>query len=439
MRQELLNLAAAFPADKPLYAVGGYVRDMLMGRETGDIDLSSACTQERVSEIAQAAGFRVVRGSQRLGTVIIKGEDSYEYTPFRVDSYPAGSGVHKPDSVRFTDDISEDARRRDFTVNAMYYDIAAGKITDIVGGEADLRACVLRCVDDPERVLGEDGLRIMRLFRFQSVLGFDTERSTWEASCKLRDRLKDIAPERIREEFNKLLAGEHVGKALRALVKSGVLEIIMPEMAENIGVDQPPQYHKYNVMEHIIRTVEAAPVNIRLAAFMHDIGKGRCMKTCGNMYEHACVGADMTRGVMERLRYPKAEIKRTVRLVEAHMTDMRGDMSEYKLRRFIARNSDIVEDLTALILADAAATGYQTDNDKSLRIYRLYNAMIQEHIPMSVGDLRINGDDLRSLGYEGRQIGEELEKILEMCIFGVKPNDREVLMDMLRRRKKNGK
>ena len=165
MNAELKRLAKLFPPERPLYAVGGCVRDEILGREVFDIDLTSACLQEEAEKYAKAAGMRVLLGSKRLGTVMIKGEKSYEYTPFRVDSYPAGSGVHKPASVRFTEDIEEDARRRDFTVNALYYDILGGDTLDLLGGKADLDARLLRTVDDPRRVLGEDGLRIMRLYR----------------------------------------------------------------------------------------------------------------------------------------------------------------------------------------------------------------------------------------------------------------------------------
>lgn len=211
MNEELKVLAAQFPPDKPLYAVGGCVRDELLGREVYDIDLTSACLQEQAESFALKAGMRVSLGSKRLGTVIIKGKSSYEYTPFRVDSYPAGSGVHKPAQVRFTQDIQEDARRRDFTVNALYRNVSTGETVDLLGGEEDLKNRLLRAVDDPMRVLGEDGLRIMRLYRFVSTLGFDAEEKTERAACAKSPLLNDIAPERIRVELDKLLEGEHAG------------------------------------------------------------------------------------------------------------------------------------------------------------------------------------------------------------------------------------
>ena len=437
MNEELKKLAAQFPPEKPLYAVGGCVRDELLGRKIYDIDLTSACTQEQAEEFAFAAGMRVVLGSKRLGTVIIKGENCYEYTPFRVDSYPAGSGVHKPVSVRFTEDIAEDARRRDFTVNALYRNIATGELTDLVGGVDDLKARLLRAADDPERVLGEDGLRIMRLYRFISVLGFDAEEQTERAATNKSALLKDIAPERIRVELDKLLAGEYVGKALRGLVKCGAMQVILPEFCENIGVAQNPAFHKYTVDEHIIKTVEYAPVRVRLAALLHDIAKGRCMKEDGNMYRHAEAGAQAAEEIMTRLRYPKAEIRRVVRLVALHMTDMRGDMRERKLRRVVAANADLIDDLTELIIADARATCENADIDKCLRIKRVRDRMKEEGVPFSVAELAVNGADVMDYGYTGESVGRVLQELFELTLSGEKKNQRDVLLGILEKRKNN--
>lgn len=435
MNKELEKLASFFPPQKPLYAVGGSVRDMLLGRAVEDIDLTSACLQEEAEQCAEAAGMRVSVGSKRLGTVIVKGRHSYEYTPFRVDSYPAGSGVHKPVSVRFTQDIAEDARRRDFTVNALYRNILTGEITDVTGGLADLKARLLRAADEPMRVLGEDGLRIMRLYRFVAVLGFDAEEQTARAAAAQSRLLADIAPERVRVELDKLLAGEHVGKGLRGLTKCGAMGVIMPEFCENIGVAQNPAFHKYTVDEHIIKTVEYAPPHLRLAALLHDIAKGRCMREDGNMYRHAQVGAEMAEEIMTRLRYPKAEVRRVVRLVAAHMTDMRGDMRESKLRRFVAENQDIVDDLTELIIADARATGGEADMERCLRIRRLRDKLKAEGVPLSVGQLAVNGNDVAAFGYRGEQVGKTLQELLDLCLRGEKQNKREILLEILEKRK----
>lgn len=435
MNAELKRLAKLFPPERPLYAVGGCVRDEILGREVFDIDLTSACLQEEAEKYAKAAGMRVLLGSKRLGTVMIKGEKSYEYTPFRVDSYPAGSGVHKPASVRFTEDIEEDARRRDFTVNALYYDILRGDTLDLLGGKADLDARLLRAVDDPRRVLGEDGLRIMRLYRFVAVLGFSAEEKTAAAAREMSGLLGDIAPERIRVELDKLLAGEHAAEGLRGLIGCGAMRVIMPEFCENIGVKQDPAFHMYDVDEHILRTVEYAPPRLRLAALLHDIGKGRCVREEGNMYRHAQVSAQMAEEIMTRLRYSKEQTRRTVRLVVAHMTDMRGDMRESKLRRFVAKNADIIDDLTELIIADARAACGNADREKCLRIARLRDKMQKEGVPFGVGELAINGNDVMAFGYKGEEIGKVLNELFDLCLRGEKKNERKILLDILEKRK----
>ena len=435
MNAELKRLAKLFPPERPLYAVGGCVRDEILGREVFDIDLTSACLQEEAEKYAKAAGMRVLLGSKRLGTVMIKGEKSYEYTPFRVDSYPAGSGVHKPASVRFTEDIEEDARRRDFTVNALYYDILRGDTLDLLGGKADLDARLLRAVDEPRRVLGEDGLRIMRLYRFVAVLGFSAEEKTAAAAREMSGLLGDIAPERIRVELDKLLAGEHAAEGLRGLIGCGAMRVIMPEFCENIGVKQDPAFHMYDVDEHILRTVEYAPPRLRLAALLHDIGKGRCVREEGNMYRHAQVSAQMAEEIMTRLRYSKEQTRRTVRLVAAHMTDMRGDMRESKLRRFVAKNADIIDDLTELIIADARAACGNADREKCLRIARLRDKMQKEGVPFGVGELAINGNDVMAFGYKGEEIGKVLNELFDLCLRGEKKNERKILLDILEKRK----
>lgn len=435
MNAELKRLAKLFPPERPLYAVGGCVRDEILGREVFDIDLTSACLQEEAEKYAKAAGMRVLLGSKRLGTVMIKGEKSYEYTPFRVDSYPAGSGVHKPASVRFTEDIEEDARRRDFTVNALYYDILRGDTLDLLGGKADLDARLLRAVDEPRRVLGEDGLRIMRLYRFVAVLGFSAEEKTAAAAREMSGLLGDIAPERIRVELDKLLAGEHAAEGLRGLIGCGAMRVIMPEFCENIGVKQDPAFHMYDVDEHILRTVEYAPPRLRLAALLHDIGKGRCVREEGNMYRHAQVSAQMAEEIMTRLRYSKEQTRRTVRLVAAHMTDMRGDMRESKLRRFVAKNADIIDDLTELIIADARAACGNADREKCLRIARLRDKMQKEGVPFGVGELAINGNDVMAFGYKGEEIGKVLHELFDLCLRGEKKNERKILLDILEKRK----
>ncbi|MDE5618494.1 MAG: HD domain-containing protein, partial [Clostridia bacterium] len=186
---------------------------------------------------------------------------------------------------------------------------------------------------------------------------------------------------------------------------------------------------------HTVHAVEYAPKRIRLAALMHDIGKGACEINYGNMYNHASCGSEITRKVMERLKFSNAEINYTCALVAHHMIDMHGNTHENKLRKFIASHAEIIDDLTDLIIADARATGKDIDLDKCTRIKRIRDKMLQDSVPFNLSQLAVNGEDLKQLGYNGKAIGNTLNELLDMCIFGIKRNDKQELLDMLIRRK----
>ncbi|MDE6614772.1 MAG: HD domain-containing protein, partial [Clostridia bacterium] len=354
-----------------------------------DIDLAGAVTPEQLADVLAGSGFKVCEASPRLGTMIIKGKYAYEYTTFRTDSYPSGSGIHTPTSVQFTDDIQADARRRDFKCNAVYYDIAGGKIVDPLGGIADIEKSILSTVVDPDVTLGQDGLRIMRMVRFVSTLGYSVKKETFASATRLVAGLNDITVERIREELDKLLAGENCYDALRLLNQIGALKIILPEIALNDGVQQNIAYHKYDVLEHTFKVVGNCPPKVRLAGLFHDVAKGVCYQEYGNTYHHNVVGAKITEQVLTRLKYPKKVIERTVRLVHEHMFDVNGNARDVKYRRFIAKNLDILDDLIALFKADCIGTGYLQESRTADRMREIYGKMLDEKVALSIAELDI--------------------------------------------------
>lgn len=435
---QLKELAKYFPDDRPLYAVGGCVRDYLIGRKCYDVDLSGGVKPSELVKLLALSPFEVVSASPRLGTVIIKGKKkTYEYTTFRIDSYPSGSGVHTPADVRFTSELQVDAKRRDFKCNAIYCEVKSGKIIDPLGGKEDVANSVLSTTVDPQTVLSQDGLRIMRLVRFVSVLGYEVEEATYAAAKESVGRLNEISAERIRDELNKILAGEHCYKALRMMSDLGVLKTILPSLAENDGVRQKIQYHKYDVLEHTFRVVEAAPVEARLAALFHDIAKGVCQKKDGNMYFHNTLGAKMTREIMTKLKYPAKQIEATARVVQEHMFDVNGNTKESKCRRFIARNLDILDTLLALFRADCVGTGYLQSSRTAEKLERIYARMLDEGVPLSVKQLNINGKDLQEIGYKGKEIGEALAALWECALLGGVANDKEKLAEIAERKLEN--
>ncbi len=433
VREELEELASYFPIDKPLYAVGGCVRDYLRGKEFYDVDLSGGMKPEELIDLLNKTPFGVVSASPRLGTVIIKGKNTYEYTAFRIDSYPAGSGIHTPTNVQFTQDLTVDAKRRDFKCNAIYYNIRERQIIDPLGGIEDIKQGILSTTISPDIVLSQDGLRILRLARFVSKLGYEIEEHTYDSAKRLAGRLREISVERIREELNRILEGDHCYKALCLMRDIGVLSIILPELAQNDGVKQKEQYHKYDVLEHTFKVVEACPPKVRLAGLFHDIAKGKCQARDGNMYFHNIEGAQMTRDIMTRLKYPTRQIERTSRMVEWHMFDVNGNTKESKCRRFIANNLDIFDDMLALFEADSIGTGYFDGSRTADKLRKVYAEMIEEKVPISIKELAVDGNDLKALGFDGKAIGQILNEIWDLALRGCVANKKDALLDVVKR------
>jgi len=201
--ENLKELAEIFPCE--IYLVGGYIRNQLMGINNVDMDICSKLTLEEVENILQGSKYNFKIKSKMLGSALIScGEENYEYTTFRKDIYPE-NGQHTPQEVIFIDDIREDARRRDFTCNAIYYDIKNEKLIDFYNGIEDIKRRILKTVETPEEVLCHDGVRILRLFRFQCELNFKIDKQTLEAVIKYRKNLRDISGERMVYEIERIL------------------------------------------------------------------------------------------------------------------------------------------------------------------------------------------------------------------------------------------
>lgn len=424
----LKNLAEIFPFD--LYVVGGAVRDSLRGVETEDTDLAGAAKPEEVKAALSGSGYKVCDSSPKLGTLIIScGREKFEYTTFRTDSYPEGSGVHKPDSVIFTDDIEKDCRRRDFRCNAIYYDIKREKLVDPLCGAEDVEKKLLRTTRAAEGVFSEDGLRIMRLIRFVSTLGFTPDGEAVLAAKKLSGRLKDVSAERIRDELDKTLKGANVVNAMQLMLSTGALRQVIPELAENEGVEQPANVHKYDALTHAFHTAAEAREDIKLAALLHDVGKAEAIKKDGNMHSHAEYGAALAKEITRRLKYPNAVIAETEALIREHMYDVNANARESKLRRFVARNIGHIDKLIALVRADSKGTGLFDDCPRADRFQATYDKMKENDIPFTVRQLDVNGDDIKKLGFKGEEIGKALDLLLTECIDGRLKNERAALIN----------
>lgn len=415
----LKKLASLFPS--PLYVVGGAVRDFLAGFCSKDIDLAAALTPDEVSLALAGTAFAVIPTSPKLGTLKIRcaGEE-YEYTAFRKDSY-AGDGTHAPQCVRFTRELAEDALRRDFTADAVYYDIANDKYVDPLGGISDIENKLLRAVRQPYEVLQEDGLRLLRLVRIACSTGFTVDGELYKA-CKAQSPLiKGIHKSRIGAEFAKIvvcdtengISGAH-RRAIEMLVDLGLMDYILPELLEGKGFPQRADFHKYDVLGHIIKVFELAPPHIRLAALFHDVSKPSQKLITGRMAGHENTGAELLRKRLTELHFPKAEIERNVRLVQNHMYDLKCETKESKLRLFIQRNADIMDDLIALKDADYVGSGIKEGrNPAAARMEALFTEMKREKVPFGVKELKVGGAELIEFGIPETERGKVLTELLE--------------------------
>ncbi len=417
--QGLRRIAEALGS--PLYIVGGYVRNGLLWGHYADTDIDICASVLPEEIILRLNGFaKVIPVNPRLGTLkIVLGEEEYEYTAFRKDSYPL-SGRHVPEEVVFVDDINEDAARRDFSVNALYCNALSGEILDPTGnGLKDLDAKLIRAAALPERVFLEDGLRLLRLVRFTSELGFKIEEKTFAAAERYASNLIDIAPERKRAELDRILSADirygvenaHY-EGLYLIGRLNLWEHIIPEIQGCIGLLQRSDIHKYDVYYHTLEAVRLSPPEIRLAALLHDIGKPAAINEDGNMYRHAALGAEIAQKALERLRYPKAAAERVVRLILNHMYDFDGKTGLSKLRVFVQKNYDILEDLLKLREADGRAAGGLYDGGIVERMRDCYMAMVAEKVPFELKDLAINGVDVLELGARGPELSVILKGVL---------------------------
>ena len=405
------------------------MRDSLLGFPSHDVDLTSPLPPDEVKKLLSDSPFFVKDGSKKLLTLVIGiGDERYEYTTFRWDSYTTG---HRPDAVVPCTDITTDAKRRDFTVNAIYYDVLAEKVVDPLNGLADLQNKVLRTTRSPGEVFSEDGLRLMRLARFAASLGFIPTEETLSAAKQYSPLICDITKERIREELDRILVCDtvygvkdaHV-HALQYLLAIGVLEKILPDLTLGIGMEQRSDYHAYDVFTHIIMTVRAADPSVRLAALFHDIAKPRLKLETGFYRGHDKVGGEMTRALLTDLRYSVRTVEETARLVENHMFNINNDVKDSTMRRFIVKNADIIERLTLLRFADMVGSGRAKTFDTTSidRIRKTFEEMKAEHVPFSVKDLLVTGNDLLSVPDlpENRR-GEALKALLNECVLKDSP------------------
>ena len=411
------------------WAVGGCVRDRLLGLAPHDWDL---CTDALPGEIAQVfEDFPLVRAGEKHGTIaVVTGRQPVEITTFRTEG---GYRDHRrPDWVHFEKSLREDLARRDFTVNAMAWHPERG-LRDPFGGKADLENRLLRAVGEPRRRFEEDALRILRLVRFCSVLGFSAEKETARAAHEARGLLAHVAHERVYAEMNKLLLGENVGETL--LTFPDILGVPIPEISPCVGFDQCNYHHCFDVWGHTARAVAAVPPKreLRWTMLFHDLGKPLCRtfdeQGIGHFYGHPAISAQMAEDIMARLHFEKA-LRDRIRAQLACFDDMFRP-EQVAIHKEMARlGVETVQNLLYTKQADNAAkapAGLERAQAPWHEAQKIYDELISEGACCSIHELKISGEDLAALGYRGREIGAVLARLLDEVAAEKLPNKPEAL------------
>ena len=414
------------------YVVGGCVRDSILGRIPHDWDICTSATPNEMLEIFKDR--KVIETGLQHGTitVVVNGEP-YEVTTYRIDG--TYSDNRRPDSVTFTDNLVEDLRRRDFTINAMAYNDTEGLI-DPFNGLKDIEWRKIQCVGSAKDRFGEDTLRILRAIRFASQLDFTIMPGTdWEIHQQYKN-LENISIERINSEFCKIAFSDSF--CVQLLLYKDVFSLFIPELKDMIDFPQNNPYHDYDVFGHTIHAVEhceSKDLIVRLAVFFHDFGKPHSYQDgedgIRHFKGHGRVSAEITDNIMKRLRFDNETRNNVVELVYYH--DATFEVGKKYVKRWLNKIGE--EQFRRLLEVRKADILGQKPNFEQSRIDKINNIeqileeVLQEDECFSLKDLAINGKDLMSVGYKvGKELGNTLNEILQLVIDGECPNEKEKLL-----------
>jgi tRNA nucleotidyltransferase (CCA-adding enzyme) len=428
------------------WIVGGCVRDELLRASDegagpsarGDWDIATSALPEQVQKLFR----RVIPTGIQHGTVtVLTGKSQYEVTTLRGET--TYSDGRRPDAVYFVDDIKDDLARRDFTINAIAYDVLEDRLIDPFGGAADLAQRLLRAVGAPGERFAEDGLRVLRAARFVATLEVELEPATAGAIAPSLDSYRKVSAERIRDEWLKTMKARRPSRAFEVMKDHGLLAVTAPEMLESVGCEQN-KYHAFDVWGHAMSCLDAAPAQavLRVAALLHDIGKPRSRAFSDKthdytFYEHERIGAEMVQPLLSRLRFSNDERERIVALVRHHLICYDASWSDAAVRRWIRRvTPELVPELYLLNEADVRGKG----RDCSLDLAAL--ADLKAHVErvlaagaaFSVRDLAIDGRTLmQELAMKpGPDLGRILKALLDEVVEDPSKNERSALLERAR-------
>lgn len=413
------------------YAVGGCVRDSLLGRTPSDWDITTSATPEEVKSLFS---HTVDTGIQHGTVTVMLGHEGFEVTTYRIDG--EYEDARHPKEVAFTLSLREDLKRRDFTINAMAYNEESG-LVDLFGGAQDLERGVIRCVGDPGERFREDALRMFRAVRFAAQLGFSVEKNTAGAISELAGSLARISAERIQTELVKLLVSPHP-EEMRQIYELGISDVVLPEFSVMMETPQNNPHHMYSVGEHTIKALQLIPEDkvLRLTMLLHDVAKPPCRitdrKGIDHFPGHPKRGAQMAEKILKRLKFDNDTIRRVTALVLIH--DNQPPANPVSIRKALVK--DGLDQYPALFLVKRADIGAQSNHLRESKLKyvdayeAVYNQIMENGDCLSLKELAVTGADLISTGMKpGKELGDVLERMLQDVLENPEWNKKEILLN----------
>lgn len=436
--------------DYPTYLVGGSVRNILLGKPVKDWDMTTIATPEEMLKLFPNAFYDNSFGTVGIPFEIDETQHIAEITTFRTERNYTDS--RHPGNVSWGKSIDDDLERRDFTMNAIAMKIPLqsvsedlithAEIIDPYNGQEDLKNHIIRAVGDPTKRFKEDALRLMRAIRFATQLSFTIESTTWKAMQEDAMLLGNISGERIRDELLKILASEYPYEGIMLLKNAGLLQYILPELLEGIGISQsrPGRHHIYDVFEHNVLSLKLTPSTdpiVRFATLIHDVGKPRVEGKDEDglviFYNHEIAGAKIAYDIANRLHFSKKEREKIIKLIRWHMFSVDEHITDAAVRRFIRRiGVENVKDLLDVRVGDRLGSGIPEEKAESWRLKK-FRERIEEQLqpaPFSINDLAIDGNDImKELGIKpGPQIGKLLQQLFEEVDENLELNTKDYLL-----------
>lgn len=434
---EVQHLLTTLGSDADLHIVGGMLREAVLGNPLNDLDLATALHPAETLARLEHAGIHCVPTGlqhQTVTAVFDKSFGNIEITSFRA------SGMNPEGGVFLSDTIEEDLGYRDFTINAMAWNLTRETLVDPYQGLEDINNGVIRSVGPAEERFAEDPLRVLRMLRFVSVLGFAIDPPTLETARNFKKQLYDVSIERIRDEFSKTLLGEYVGDGLNLLMNLELFEVVIPEMVVCQGFEQN-RFHSKDVFQHTIEVVEKTRKDLvlRLSALLHDIGKPPSLSIDDSgerhFYKHERIGAELSREILHRLKYSNRIIDDVCTLVETHMRPITAGAPG--LRRLLRDTENVFPLWRELKEADASSVRIDRDVlEQQLQEFdENIDRILSEPNVSPLKNLAVNGKDLIDLGAKpGPKFGMTLRALHELVLDDPSLNTKEVLIGVIKER-----